>query len=160
MSTKRLPATALAKTRRGADHARSYYHIEVDPDVTLDDLKRPNFWAYHVAQFRPGDLVDVVSRDFSLDAQLRVVGSETGLVYMRVLRVFEGEKKTARTEKDVEDDNLPDLPENYKVQWAPNPGVWQVRTIDPPATIVSKKRKAEAYEAAIVHARRAEGVMA
>lgn len=155
MSTKRLPATAMRSA--GADYARAYHHVTVDPDVTLEDIRRPNFWAYHVARLNPGDLVDVVSRDFSLDVQLRVIGKEIGLVQMRVLRAFSTEQKAAATE--VADETLPELPVNYKVVFAPKAG-WVARTIDPPETVSTHKTKIAAYQAAIAHAGKAMSVAA
>lgn len=155
---KRLPATSRPKP---ADFTVTRRHVWVDPDVTLDDIKRPNFWSYHAnSDLNPGDLVDVVAKDFSLDAQLRVIGKEAGLVRMRVLRVFADEKAKAKPAAEVRDEDLPELPDNYKVQWAPNPGEWLVRTIDPPETVNRQKTKLAAYQAAIQHAAKAMGVAA
>lgn len=155
MNTKKLPATAMTLS---ADYRRTYHHVNVDPDVTLDDLLRPNFWAYHVARLQPGDLVDVLARDFSLDVQLRVIGKEVGLVQMRLLRSFAPNKPKA-VEAEVDDDDLPELPENYKVQFSPKAG-WLVRTIDPPETVSTQKTKMAAHQAALVHARKATSVAA
>lgn len=155
-ATKRLPATAMRSA--GADYARAYHHVTVEPDVTLEDIKRPNFWAFHVARLNAGDLVDVVSRDFSLDVQMRVIGKGVGYVTMRVLREFIDGKSKAKA-PDPRDEDLPELPENYKVVFAPKSG-WVVRTIDPAETVATKPTKPEAYAAAIEHSRKALGVAA
>ncbi|WP_159585920.1 hypothetical protein [Chelativorans xinjiangense] len=152
---KRLPATSRPKP---ADFTITRRHVWVDPDVTLDDLKRPAFWAHHHAALNPGDLVDVLAKDFSLDVQLRVVGKEVGLVQMRVVRAFTNERPKAAA-PEVSDEDLPDIPANYKVQFSPKAG-WLVRTIDPPETVATHKTKPAAYQAAIQHAAKAMGVAA
>lgn len=155
---KKLPATAFAESGRGADYARAYHHIRVDPDTTFEDLLRPNFWAYHVARLNPGDLVDVVAKDFSMDVQLRVIGKEIGLVHMKPLRALVSDRPTAIT-LPSDDIDLPELPENYKVQFAPKSG-WVTRTIDPPETVATSKTKLAAHQAALVHSRKAMGLAA
>jgi hypothetical protein len=156
MSTKRLPATSRP---RPAEFVVTRRHVWVDPDVTLEDILRPSFWAHHAnSDLNPGDLIDVVAKDFSLDIQLRVIGKEPGIVKMRLLRsqVTDTPKKA---EPDVPEAELPELPDNYKVAFAPKSG-WVVRTIDPPQTVDTRKTKPEAYQAAVMHHLKAEGVAA
>lgn len=156
MSIKKLAATAMRSSI--GDLQRTYHHVYVDPDVEIEDILRPNFWVHHVARLTPGDLVDVVSKDFSIDVQLRVIGKEPGLVQMRLLRgyVSDAPKVAAPV---VSDDELPELPDNYKVVFAPKSG-WVVRTIDPPETVKTQKTKAAAYQSAIEHAAKANAVPA
>lgn len=158
MSIKRLPANTRPKA---AEFTITHRFVWVDPDVTMEDIMRPSFWAHHCDILSLGDKIDVLARDFSLDAELRVVGKEVGIVKMRMLRGWAGEKQV---EAPVEDDSeMPALPTNYKVAFAPKAapgGGWVARTIDPPMTVATRSAKRAAYDAAIEHARKAEGVAA
>lgn len=76
---KTLHATAMT---RSADYARTYHHVVVPHDVTLEDLTRPNYWAHHTERLRKGDLVDVLSEDDGLDVQLRVIDKGLSLIHI------------------------------------------------------------------------------
>lgn len=151
--SKKLPASPKLQL---AEFINSHWVHKVEPGYTLDDLTRPNFWAHHYQRFTPGDEIDVIATDFSLDVKLRVTHVEVGLVKMYPLTVTRDEYKPK--EAGAEPD-LPDLPEGYKVVFAPKSG-WLVRTLDPSATVSTHKEKLDAYNAAVSHAKRAEGVPA
>jgi hypothetical protein len=149
---KFLPATTRCEY---ADLSRTYRHIVVADDVTLADIKRPAFWRQKVAAISPGDLLDVVSKDFSLDVQLRVTGKEPGLLFVRVLRAYERTEQAAIPVKETE--ALGEVPENYLVNHAPKTG-WRVFTKEPSVELERNlKSKGDAINWAIAHAKRAAG---
>lgn len=139
------------------DIARQYYHIRLDPQVTLEDLLRPNFWVHHASTLREGTLIDVYSEN--LDVQLRVVAVDTGLARMRPLRVWERKVEVAQEEGE-DASSQTDVPEGYMVKHAPRTG-WRVLTIDPPMEISRQHRnRDEALAAAKAHHAKATQVAA
>lgn len=142
---------------RIADYSRSYRHIDVDNDVTLDDLLTPGFWAHHAAALQAKDLLDVLSYDMELDVQLRVIESGVGFVMMRLCAERHKRGKAVEPTVETEEDTapLPDLPRNYKVGFSPGSKRWYVQTtLTKPAQTVSTDHltKREAIEEAIAHA--------
>lgn len=128
---KALPATALG--RNNADYKRSYYHVSVDPEVSISDLLRPGFWVHYAQMLQVNDLVDVVSD--VIDVQLRVVGKGVGLVNMRPRFIWAKDGVTA-SEAEAPAEPLPDMPEGYEVKRGPR-GRWRVMQKDPLLEIAS-----------------------
>lgn len=158
MAMKNLPATAM--NSHGADYARGYHHVNVDPDATLQDILRPSFWAYHVNNVRVNDLVDVLTLDGGIDLQMRVIGKGIGYIEFRVLRCWTREAVESiefTSEPDTGDDEIPD---GYAVNFAPKQ-LWRV-IMKNPHNIVSKdiRSKAEAINVAKAHAAKANAVAA
>jgi hypothetical protein len=149
---KTLHATAMT---RAADYSRTYHHVVVPHDVTIEDLTRPGYWAHHTARLSKGDLVDVLSEDDGLDVQLRVTGKGTGYVEMRVIRAWQREQAAD------EDEELGDVslspPDGYIVNHAPKTG-WRVLTKEPHQEISrNHTSKLHAIQAAVAHAAKANG---
>lgn len=152
--SKFLPATAMS---RSADYARTYHHVVVGVDVSIEDVLRPSFWAHHTARLNVGDLVDVLTADERFDLQLRVTEKKIGMVTMRPLRVWTSE--TAATADDHDAEPLV-VPEGYVVNHAPKTG-WRALTKEPPLEISrNHKSRREATQAAIDHSRQASGIAA
>lgn len=156
--TKHLPQTSLGT--RTAEYNRDYWHIVVDPDVSIDDVMRPNFWAHHVASLKPMDLIDVVSVDMTMDLTLRVISKGIGYVEMRPLRVFLDESRSNQVEGQEDESDKSPVPDGYLVNFAPSHR-WRVLTNDP-REIVSKGHmtEKEAIAAAVEHSQRAHGLAA
>lgn len=151
---KTLHATAMT---RSADYARTYHHVVVPHDVTLEDLKRPSYWAHHTERLRKGDLVDVLSEDDGLDVQLRVIDKGVGFVTMRVIRAWQ--RQAAKAEQDAASDAL-DVPDGYIVNHAPMTK-WRVMTKEPHMEVSrNHPSKEAAIQAAVVHAAKAAGLAA
>lgn len=127
---KALPATALG--RNNADYKRSYYHVTVEPDVSLDDLLRPGFWVHYAQMLQVHDLIDVVSE--VLDVQLRVVEKGVGLVKMRPR--FLWAKDGIGSEPSVPASPMPELPPGYEVKRGPR-GRWRAMLSDPLMEVAS-----------------------
>lgn len=156
---KLLPSTALRSN--GADFVRTYHHVSVDPDVTVEDLMTPGFWAHHANSLRVNDLVDVLAADGSLDCQLRVVGKGIGFVKMRPRMLWQSEerkpRKPAEPDSADEGDDLPELPEGYVVNFTPKTK-WRVFTKEPHAEVSrDHATKRAAHDAALAHAAIATG---
>lgn len=150
--SKILPSTSFGT--RTADYCRSHWHVVVTPDITLDDILRPGFWAHHVGSLNPMDLVDVVSQDMTLDVTLRVTGKGIGFVDMRPVRVYASEATQAGDDEPEIDLTVP---EGYIVNHAPKTG-WRVLTKDPHLEVSrNHKTRMEATLAAIEHSRRVQG---
>lgn len=148
---KFLPATAKLDT---ADYTRQYRHLTVGPDVTLEDLLRPGFWVHHEGKILNADIIDVVSTDFALDVQLRVIGREKGLLYVRPLRVYAPERSGAEPVEEVDPGEVPD---GYVVDHTDKTS-WRARTRNPMVMVTTgAMSKAEAIAAAKEHARKANG---
>jgi hypothetical protein len=150
---KVLYATALRAN--GADFQRTYHQVKVEPDVTVEDILRPGFWAHHTNVLRIDDLIDILSTDGGLDMQVRVIGKGTGMVHMRPLRIWVREEA-----KPAAEDEAAELPEGYVVNFAPKQG-WRMMTKEP-HMVISKDHKSrqEATLAAIAHAAKANSVAA
>ena len=121
---KSLPATALG--RNGADYKRSYHHVKVDADVSLDDLLGPGFWVHYAQMLQVDDLIDIVSD--VLDVQLRVVEKGVGFVKMRPRLLWA--KDGIGSEASAPAEPLPELPAGYEIKRGPG-GRFRVFQKDP-----------------------------
>lgn len=123
----RLPTNALGVS---ADYVRQAFQVRVPNDHRLSDILRPGYWMNAAARVRPGDVIDVLREDMSLDVTLRVVKVGPGLVHVRLR--FPGlvddsnlsesaETGTAGVNAAGQDVDLPDeLKAIYKIGHAPN----------------------------------------
>jgi hypothetical protein len=156
---KTLPSTAMT---RAADFSRTYHHVNVDPEATIEDILRPAFWAHHVPRLGINDLVDVVTADGGIDIQLRVTGKGIGYVEMRPLRIWlrdEGSTTMGDDHASAPVEALGEVPEGYAVGHTPKTG-WRVHTKDPSNEVSrNHKSKNEAINAAIAHAAKANGTL-
>lgn len=153
---KTLQATALGS--RSADYNRTVYHLEVDPSVTISDLLRPNFWAHHAGNLKRFDVIDVLPNDGTYDVTLRVIETGVGFVKMRPLRIWTQERPVEAPAPETDD--IPPVPEGYKVNHAPKTG-WRVLTDEPVMEISRNHRsRREATLAAIAHAEKAGATIA
>jgi hypothetical protein len=140
----------------GADFKRTYRQVIVDAGTTLEDVLRPGFWRNHASKIGVLDLIDVISADGSLDAQLRVSAKEPGLLHFRVLRAFEREERQTVPTKEVV--ALGEVPDNYTVTHTPATS-WRVWSKSPSLELVrGLKSKVDATNWAIDHAKRAGGL--
>jgi hypothetical protein len=139
-----------------AEFARAYWHLTVPNDITLADLLRPAFWQHYPNTLRAPALIDVMSEDQELDVQLRVLGTDVGMVFVRLRAAFnvrDGEEETGEP-AEVE---LPDVPDGYRVGFTPARGYYAQLSMDGgQKEIVSQdnETKLDAINGAIDHARR------
>lgn len=157
MTTKVLSATALNHT---ADYSRDSYHVEVDNDVTLEDILRPAFWAHHIPRLRKNALIDIVRLDGSMDVQLRVIEVGIGYARMRPRLVWEDETVAAaraQTDTVIAEHNAIEasVPPEYKVSHNIKTGF--TVTFVPTGAAISKghKLRGEAVASARAHAGKA-----
>lgn len=139
------------KLRNLAEYTRSTWHVEADPDTTLDDVMTPAFWQHHAEKIRVNDLIDVIGQGF--DVQLRATGKGIGFVETRLLR------KWVET-VEAKADTAGDVPDGYVVDHTPRTR-WRARLKD--GGIEVKRdlpSRDDAVAAAVAHAMRATGVAA
>lgn len=140
---KFLPATAM---RHSADYLRTFHHIEVAEDVTIEDILTAGFWRHHSAKLRKGDLIDVLHQSGKFDITIRVVDVGNGFANVRLLRKWVDEA-VAKAE-----DEAGDTPEGYVVDHTPRT-LWRARMKDSAEEIGRNfKTRAEANAAAAAHA--------
>lgn len=145
---KHLPVTAMRSN--GADYVRTYHHVSVDGDVTLNQVLTPTFWAHHTASVRIGDLIDVLSDN--LDVQLRVVEKGVGYVRVRPRLAWVAEEAKSAV---VDDKPVGELPDNYQAKRGPG-GRWRVFMVEPYLEIRSGlATEADAVAVAQEHASKA-----
>lgn len=146
------------KMRMSADYARGSHHVRVDPDHTIEDVTTPGYWSHHVDRLHVDDLIDVVSERF--DLTLRVTGKGKGFVETRVLRKWESEAPAHKLSAEEAAAIESMIPDGYVIDHTPKT-LWRARLKDGGVEIVrGMKSKAEAIQAAIAHAQRAQGIAA
>lgn len=146
------------KMRHLADYSRKSFHVEVDPGTTIDDVQVPSFWKHHVETVGVGTLIDVVGEGF--DIQLRVTGKGIGYVETRLLRKWVSDAPAHKLSKEESDALAATIPEGYLVDFTPKTG-WRVKLVDGGVEVLrGKASKADAIEAAIMHAAKAAGLAA
>lgn len=155
-----LSVNALHHT---AEYDRLVYQVMLPAGVTLEEALLPIFLgAHHSDKLKRGDLVDLVSPDYELDAQLRVIAVEHTLVTTRIRFVSSAREidASALEEPEVDGSNVDDLelPDGYEVRSVPQGWYVKLTTTTPPLMIDSKlETKRVAYGAAIAHAEAAKG---
>jgi len=72
-----------------ADYSIGRYAATVPSETTLADVTHPEFFANHLAVFRPGMTIDILSDDHVLDCTLRVLAITRTSAQVRVIRLFD-----------------------------------------------------------------------
>lgn len=72
-----------------ADYSIGRYAATVPSETTLADVTHPEFFANHLAVFRPGMTIDILSDDHTLDCTLRVLAITRTSAQLRVIRLFD-----------------------------------------------------------------------
>lgn len=70
-----------------AEYVRSVYAVIVPEGVTLDEVKKPDFWVHVRTQMRANDIIEAQAADGSFDAAFRVmsISAVTGMMTFRML---------------------------------------------------------------------------
>lgn len=141
MTIKTLKANAM---NHQADYARKWFHVEVDADVTLEDVRKPGFWMHHVRKLNKNDIIEVLGDGW--EARLRVI--ETGLAYVATRLLFSW--------KDEEVAQAPaadevDVPDGYVVDHTPRTR-WRARMVSGEEISRNQPTKQAAADAARAHA--------
>lgn len=69
-----------------ADYAFQRWGANVPTGTTLDEVLHPSFFRNFAQQLKPGSMILVLSEDFTLDVELRVLTTTNATVKTRVLR--------------------------------------------------------------------------
>lgn len=151
-NTLRIPANTIVNP---ADFTRTLRRIKVPVNFMPDDVLVPGVWANLHDRINIDDELIVWREDRAWRLHLLVVGKGIGFVETVELHRWQREEAHA-----VEDAGNLEVPEGYIVNHAPKTG-WRVLTKDPHLEISrNHKSKAEAIQAAIVHAAKAAGLAA
>jgi hypothetical protein len=152
---KTLHPTAL---RHQAEYVRQQFHLTVSPDVTVEDMLMPGFWAHHAGRLKKGDLIDVLGDGF--DITLRVANSNVGFVNVYVIREWRDTTRTMSISDEEAEQIEASLPDGYVVDHTPRT-LWRVRLKDGAVPISrDHKTKVEAITSAIKHHRQMLGQVA
>lgn len=113
----KLKVLPIGKLVHQAEFDRAHWHLTVPNDVTIVDMLRPAFWQHYPNTLKSPALIDVMSEDGETDVQLRVMGSDVGMVNVRMRAAFQ-----VRDGEDggVEAPELPDVPTGYRVRFTPS----------------------------------------
>lgn len=165
--TKSLPVLRAGQMQQTAEYHRSVRLLVVDNDTTLDDLLRPGFWAHYATTLKRYDIVEVIRQDFSLEVDLRVMGTDIGMAHVRVrsitkLPTAEDEAMRTRQEKTAAkaDMNLPELPPGYRVGFTPRHQHYAIWDETKEMVVKGQPNKLAAVQGAIEHAKKAGNPLA
>ena len=70
-----------------AEHVRQIYRVIADEGLTVEDIKRPDYWVHVAARLRPGDRIEVEAEDGLWFAELYVRAASRMEAIVDVLRV-------------------------------------------------------------------------
>jgi hypothetical protein len=112
---KALKATAMDHSH----YMRIHMSAVVPPGTTIEDILEPSYWVNHAARLKPGSIIEIMSEDYTLDCELRVL--ETGPTYakVRLLRQF---IEPAAVKKAV----APEVADEVKHEYANKIDRWRV----------------------------------
>lgn len=114
--------TKIAKLAGGrfqqADYSIGRYAARPPSGTTLEDVMHPEYFQNELNVLRPGMLINVLSEDFALDCDLRVLTVTKTTATVRIIRVHEPDKaKTVKT-ADVSDLEITWGGPNHKWRYA------------------------------------------
>lgn len=147
---KTLSPTAMKQT---AEYTRKNFHVEVGPEITIEDVLKPGFWQHHVNKLDKHDLIEVLG--FGWELRLRVLEKGLGFAKTRVLGKWEDRAvtKAAAESADVV------VPDGYVVDHTPKTK-WRARLVDGTEIIRGVETKQAAADAAVAHARQTGAIAA
>lgn len=71
------------------EYKRNDWVVDVEVDITLEDIKEPSFWALVADQMAPYDTIEVRAEDGKWIANLRVIFCEKTYAKVQIERVME-----------------------------------------------------------------------
>jgi hypothetical protein len=134
------------KLNVGGQEFNSWFY-RAPPEVKLENLTDPEFWAHVSRQLRPLDIIDVVARDQSYDAQYRVAAIMGFIVTLRPLRT--PVRSVAADVASLSGEGVEVVAHGARVQFVPR-GEQRWRVLTPSGEVVSHGHATrEAAEAAM-----------
>lgn len=153
--------------QNGGGIARFEWFAVIPNDTLVEDILKPGWWVHWASALKPMQRVELVSEDFLLDLDLRVIKVDNNLVWVKPLRITEdraagaglAEARAAIADKKAVDDKA-DLPDNlkdeYKVGFAPGNNLYYVTLKATKVTIKTGfKTKPDAIAFAVEHSKQA-----
>lgn len=110
----KLPPAALPADRlKLAESMVRYFHINVPPHHTPEDLAKETYWVHHARSLKMGDKLDCVSETGQWEVTLRVTAKGDTWARMRCLSVYSAEGR---------DETSVPLAEQYAITFIPGAG--------------------------------------
>lgn len=97
---KRAPVLVETRMQEREQKVRDWV-IDVETDVTVDEMMKPGFWAFVSPQFQPGDSIEARPDDFSWFAFLKVVYAERNFARVILDRVIKCEMNTEVPQESI-----------------------------------------------------------
>lgn len=153
-----------------AKQARQEWHCLVPDDTLIEDVLKPVYWVHVMGRLKPGALVDILSRDGSLDMQVRVLAIQNGNVMVRPRIIVQAEGRAERVMAmraetqsqggldgfELQAEIRAITPDGYKVGYNPGKKNWYVQLKADGSKLYSDIMSREkALELAIAHAKAA-----
>lgn len=98
-----------------ADYEFGRFGVRVPAGTTLDHVLAPEYFRNHAQRLKPGARIEVLSDDFNLDAELRVLRVTNTSVTCRALRVHETE--TAKPKPKEKKGKGVEVGKGVSVEW-------------------------------------------
>jgi hypothetical protein len=131
---------------RGAHEVRWVFMHEAAPGVTIDDVMQPGYWK-NVAKLLGSSKnakIEVIARDQSWEAELRVYSVGDGFAKVRILNLWDSSKARSKGGRP------PVLPEGFKADFVENG--WRVRAPSGDIIVERQATKDDAISAAnVIH---------
>jgi hypothetical protein len=99
-----------------AEFSRNVFAIELPANTTLDDVKKPEFWAHTASKLHPTDRIEVLDAEGTFFAELFVVACARNWAKVSVLRFVELTESVANGKK-VASDAKKEERAKYLVEW-------------------------------------------
>jgi hypothetical protein len=153
-----------------AKQARQEWHCLVPDDTLVEDVLKPVYWVHVMSKLKPGALVDLLTRDGTLDMQVRVLAIQNGNVIVRPRIIVQAEGRDKRVKAmqleqaqqlgrdgfELQAEIRAVTPDGYKVGFNPGKKNWYVQLkADGSKLYADIMSRDKALELAIAHAKAA-----
>lgn len=81
---KALKATAMDHSH----YVRIHMSATIPAEITIEDILEPSYWVNHAHRLKPGAIIEVLSEDYKIDCELRVLETGPTFAKVRLLRQF------------------------------------------------------------------------
>lgn len=102
-----------------AEYVERRFVLDVDPETTLDEIEKPEFWRGLSKKMPPKSHITVFAKDGSFEAAYRVIKSDTNFAFVRRIYAYfygnDGKPEVINQEKPNK--TAKEKPE-YDIKWA------------------------------------------
>lgn len=112
------PKTILHNRFKQFEFVHNVWSAHPEHGVTIEDVKKPEYWAHITSHVRAGDRIDVLAEDFSFHAVLVVESKTTKALNVRVLSYINLElPDDLKGAVDATDSVADDGVDEYSIEW-------------------------------------------